>query len=107
MLVYNGAVPRIFCWQLLWSTTMSDTEIQTIRLSFSRTLKVAGEAIGGEVHLFFPGLIKDKIQEVHLKLRGFVETKITRQSGTNASGADSVKHVSTGRAILEWSSSTV
>ncbi|KAI0802031.1 hypothetical protein BC629DRAFT_1252909, partial [Irpex lacteus] len=35
---------------------------------------VAGETIQGEVHLNFPGLIRDKINEVHVKFRGYVYT---------------------------------
>jgi hypothetical protein len=46
----------------------------TIRLEFDATLKVAGETIHGEVRLYFPGLMKDKIEEVHVKLRGSVFT---------------------------------
>ncbi len=53
---------------------MSSVETQTIQLLFQPTLKVAGEVIGGEVLLFFPGLMKDKVEEVHVKLRGFVLT---------------------------------
>jgi hypothetical protein len=48
----------------------------TIRLEFDASLKVAGEQIHGEVHLHFPSLIKDKIEEVHVKLRGQVFTYV-------------------------------
>ncbi|KAI0087761.1 hypothetical protein BDY19DRAFT_953056 [Irpex rosettiformis] len=50
---------------------------ETITLLFEPTLKVAGETIKGEVHLNFPGLIKDKIDEVYVKLRGSVYTRIS------------------------------
>ncbi len=53
---------------------MSSTE--TIKLVFEPTLRVAGETVQGEVHLNFPGLIRDKINEVHVKLRGYVYTYV-------------------------------
>ena len=46
----------------------------TIALIFEPTLRVAGETIRGEVHLYFPGLIKDNLIEVYVKLRGSVYT---------------------------------
>ncbi|KAI0683446.1 hypothetical protein BC835DRAFT_1423249 [Cytidiella melzeri] len=58
---------------------------EAITLVFNATLKVAGEAIHGEVHLDFPSLMRDKIEEVHVKLRGSVYTQITRQVGQNTS----------------------
>lgn len=54
---------------------MSDRQ-PTIQLVFQPTLKVAGEVIGVAVHLNFPGLIREKIEEVHIciKLRCVVDT---------------------------------
>lgn len=53
--------------------TMSDRQ-PTIQLVFQPTLKVAGEVIDGAVHLNFPGLSREKIEEVHVKLRCVVDT---------------------------------
>ena len=53
---------------------MPNPQTQTIQLVFEPTLKVAGEVIKGTVQLNFPGLIKAKIEEVHVKLRGTVYT---------------------------------
>ncbi|KAI0345944.1 hypothetical protein BDW22DRAFT_1389932 [Trametopsis cervina] len=48
----------------------------TISLVFSNGLKVAGETLEGEVHLNFPLLMKSKVSEVHIKLRGSVYTEV-------------------------------
>lgn len=47
---------------------------ETIVLIFEPTLRVVGETIRGEVRLYFPGLIKDSLDEVYVKLRGSVFT---------------------------------
>ncbi|KAI0345935.1 hypothetical protein BDW22DRAFT_1353570 [Trametopsis cervina] len=62
---------------------MPESSEQTIKLVFNPSLKVAGEVISGEVQLHFPGLMRDKVVEVHVKLRGSVFTRITRQIGQN------------------------
>lgn len=53
---------------------MSSDEIPAIALKYNSVLRVAGEVIEGEVHLHFPTLMKDKVEEVHVKLRGSVYT---------------------------------
>lgn len=49
---------------------------QPIHLVFDSRLRVAGEVLDGEVHLNFPILMKSKVQEVHVKLRGSVYTYV-------------------------------
>lgn len=51
---------------------MADDE--PIHLVFEAHLRVAGEVLNGEVHLNFPALMKSKVEEVHVKLRGSVST---------------------------------
>ncbi|KAI0087523.1 hypothetical protein BDY19DRAFT_954117 [Irpex rosettiformis] len=63
---------------------MPSEENQAIRLIFQPVLRVAGEVIEGEVHLHFPSLMKDRVEEVHVKLRGSVYTRIKRQYGEGA-----------------------
>ncbi|PSR74839.1 hypothetical protein PHLCEN_2v9553 [Hermanssonia centrifuga] len=57
---------------------------EAITLVFARKLRVAGEILEGEIHLDFTELTRDKIEEVHVKLRGSIFTKITRQRGQNS-----------------------
>ena len=45
-----------------------------IRLVFSSSLKVAGETIEGEVYLNFRSVVQNRIEEVHMRLRGHVYT---------------------------------
>ncbi|KAI0688328.1 hypothetical protein BC835DRAFT_1373087 [Cytidiella melzeri] len=52
-----------------------------ISLMFAKNLRVAGEVLEGEVHLNFPVLTKSKVEEVHIKLRGSVYTKLPRRQG--------------------------
>jgi hypothetical protein len=51
-----------------------DPELPAISLMFDGRMRVAGEVLAGEVHLNFPILMKDKVEEVHIKLRGSVYT---------------------------------
>lgn len=51
-------------------------EIPTISLMFDGRLRVAGEVLEGEVHVNFPALMKDKVEEVHVKLRGSIVTYV-------------------------------
>ena len=53
---------------------MGDDE--PISVIFDPHVRVAGEVIQGEVHLNFPLLQKDKVEEVHVKLRGSVNTYV-------------------------------
>ncbi|KIP10197.1 hypothetical protein PHLGIDRAFT_22411 [Phlebiopsis gigantea 11061_1 CR5-6] len=63
---------------------MGHDDIPALSLVFNpRIARVPGEVLQGEVHLYFPTLLSDNIEEVHLKLRGSVVTKITRQQGQN------------------------
>ncbi len=49
---------------------------EAITLVFARKLRVAGEILEGEIHLDFTELTRDKIEEVHVKLRGSVFTYV-------------------------------
>lgn len=51
---------------------MADDE--PIHLVFKSNVRVSGELLHGEVHLNFPLLMKSKVEEVHVKLRGAVAT---------------------------------
>ena len=51
-----------------------DEEAPAVSLMFDNRLRVAGEVLEGEVHLNFPSLMKDKVEEVHIKLRGSIYT---------------------------------
>ena len=53
---------------------MSTSQNSTIQLLFEPTLKLSDEVIDGVIQLHFPSLIEDKIEEVHVKLRGSVYT---------------------------------
>lgn len=55
-----------------------------INLVFDPHLHVAGEVVEGSVDLYFPKLRDDNIEEVHVKLRGFIATRITRQRGESS-----------------------
>ena len=39
-----------------------------------RVPRIPGETITGEVHLYFPTLLADNVEEVHIKLRGSIVT---------------------------------
>lgn len=39
-------------------------------------VRVRGETIEGEVHLYFPTLMKDNIHEVYIKFRGSIKTYV-------------------------------
>ena len=57
---------------------MSNKELESVNLVFdARRLRVAGETIEGEVHLYFPKLMEDNVEEVHIKLRGAVRTYVS------------------------------
>ena len=43
-----------------------------LHLADERRLRVAGETIHGEVELHIPEIIKDGVEEVHVKFRGRV-----------------------------------
>ena len=47
----------------------------------SKRLRVAGETIEGEVQLTFPKVMEDKVEEVHIKLRGAVVTYAPSRCG--------------------------
>ncbi len=49
---------------------------QTISLSIPSTIYSSGSQVKGEVLLDFRQLTQDKIQEVHVKLRGFLQTYV-------------------------------
>ncbi|KAJ3474847.1 hypothetical protein NLI96_g12226 [Meripilus lineatus] len=50
-----------------------------ITLHFVPSLRVGGELISGTVDLLFPTIIEEEVQEVHVKLRGAVDSKIVKQ----------------------------
>ncbi|KIP10613.1 hypothetical protein PHLGIDRAFT_65373 [Phlebiopsis gigantea 11061_1 CR5-6] len=52
-----------------------------IELVFDRRVRVAGETIEGEVHLYFPGMVADNISEVVVKLCGGITTTVTQFQG--------------------------
>lgn len=54
---------------------MSDNE--PIQLVFGSHVRVAGEVVVGEVHLNYPLLQKEKVEEVHVKLRGTTKTYVS------------------------------
>ncbi len=47
---------------------------QCIHLIFNPVLRVAGETVDGEIHLNFPSLLRERIEEVYVQLQGFVDT---------------------------------
>lgn len=53
---------------------MSTPHTPTIQLVVQPTLRVPGEVVEGVAQLYFPNLAKDKIEEVHVKLRGTIYT---------------------------------
>ena len=52
-------------------------ELEAVNLIFDpKRVRVAGETLEGEVDLYFPKLMEDKIEEVHVKLRGAIVTYV-------------------------------
>lgn len=63
---------------------MGKDETPALTLLFDpRVPRVAGETIEGEVDLYFPTLVADNVEEVHVKLRGSVLTYALRIPSTN------------------------
>ncbi|KAI0087757.1 hypothetical protein BDY19DRAFT_953036 [Irpex rosettiformis] len=65
----------------MFSSRNEETPGPAISLMFDKRLRVAGEVLEGEVHINFPSLMKDKVEEVHIKLRGSIYTYIARKRG--------------------------
>lgn len=56
---------------------MGKDETPALALVFDqKTTRVPGDAITGEVHIYYPTLIADKVEEVHIKLRGVAVTYV-------------------------------
>lgn len=54
---------------------MGKDETPALSLLFDQKVpRVPGETIAGEVHLYFPTLVADNVEEVHIKLRGSIVT---------------------------------
>ncbi|KAI0783732.1 hypothetical protein C8Q75DRAFT_736575 [Abortiporus biennis] len=51
----------------------------SISLEFTRALRVGGEIVSGEVVLHFPQVHEDKLEEVHVNLRGQVEASVSTE----------------------------
>jgi len=61
-------------------------EFPALNLIFSPSrVRVGGEVIHGNVDLYFPSVYKDGIEEVYVKLKGTIITKVTRSTGQNVS----------------------
>ncbi|GJE88447.1 hypothetical protein PsYK624_045300 [Phanerochaete sordida] len=58
---------------------MGKDELEAVNLLFDPRLHVSGEFVEGAVDLYFPKLMEDNIEEVHIKLRGSIMTKVTKQ----------------------------
>lgn len=58
-----------------------DKDTPAVRLVFDPRVRVEGETVEGEVHLYFPTLREDNIEEVHIKLRGSLQTYVPRCLG--------------------------
>ncbi|KAI0087779.1 hypothetical protein BDY19DRAFT_223404 [Irpex rosettiformis] len=83
---------------------MSSSQAPTIELVFEPTLKLPDEVLNGIVQLRFPNLTNDKIEEVHVKLRGTAYTEISRAVGTSAMVFTQRIHLAKENISL-WSSS--
>lgn len=60
-------------------------DIPALNLIFTDSkVRCGGEIIHGDVDLYFPTLYKDEIEEVYVKLKGNIITKITRSTGQSA-----------------------
>ncbi|KAJ3488296.1 hypothetical protein NLI96_g2951 [Meripilus lineatus] len=57
-------------------------KIMSLDLIFSSCMRVGGESIKGEVELRFPQVVQDEIEEVHVRLKGLILTRVSRQYGT-------------------------
>ncbi|KAJ3491647.1 hypothetical protein NLI96_g561 [Meripilus lineatus] len=55
-----------------------------LHLADERRLRVAGETIHGEVELHIPEIIKDGVEEVHVKFRGRVYARVEQSLGTTS-----------------------
>ncbi|TCD61739.1 hypothetical protein EIP91_007988 [Steccherinum ochraceum] len=53
----------------------------SLKLNVPPTICVGGQIISGEAELHFPQVVQDELEEVHVKLRGTVHTRISRQIG--------------------------
>ncbi|KAI0802071.1 hypothetical protein BC629DRAFT_1284933 [Irpex lacteus] len=84
---------------------MPTSHTPTIQLVVQPTLRVPGEVVEGVAQLYFPNLAKDKIEEVHVKLRGSIYTEITRSTGTSTIVDPKRVHVAKENISL-WSSSS-
>ena len=51
-----------------------EQQLEAVNLVFDPRLHVPGEFVEGAVDLYFPKLMDDKVEEVHIKLRGSIVT---------------------------------
>lgn len=59
---------------------MAKDDIPALGLVFDqKALRVPGEVITGKVHLYFPTLVADNVEEVHIKLRGSIVTYVAHR----------------------------
>ena len=56
---------------------MGKDETPALSLIFDpKVPRVPGQVLDGEAHIYFPTLLSDNIEEVHLKLRGSIVTYV-------------------------------
>lgn len=55
---------------------MGKEDIPAVSLVFDPRVRVGGETLEGAVDLYFPSLMEDNVEEVHIKLRGSIVTSV-------------------------------
>ncbi|EKM51572.1 uncharacterized protein PHACADRAFT_150064 [Phanerochaete carnosa HHB-10118-sp] len=77
---------------------MGKDALDAVNLVFNSRLHVAGEFVEGAVDLYFPKLVEDDIEEVHIKLRGAIMTLVHNHFWT--SDTNYYQHVDICRANI-------